>query len=95
MRKYLTTWLWYEDHLCSLSSSWLSALLFVSLAGVATLTLGLVQFWDDLAILIGENDARSVLILAESLILASAALWVSSCCLVALGRRLLLERRGL
>jgi len=94
MRKHLTTWLWYEDRLCSLSASCLVGLTLICAAGLVVLGFGLVQFWDDLAILVAENDLRSAFILAELIVLASAGLWVLSLCVATLGQRFWLVRRG-
>ena len=95
MRKHLTTWVWYEDRLCSLPSSCLLFLSFVCLVGLSALAFGLLGFWEDMAVLLGETDLRSDVIFLESLLMASAALWVLSCCLMALCRRFILARRGL
>jgi hypothetical protein len=62
----------------------------VALLGVVGL-----EFLDDLAYLVAENDLRSSLIVSELLIASASALWAVSCCAVALGRRLVLYWRGL
>jgi hypothetical protein len=95
VREYFTTWLWYQDRLCSLSSRCLAGLSVICLAGLGTLGWALRQFLDDLAFLISENDAKSIFVVLEILLVSSAATWVLSCCLGALGRRLMLWLRGL
>ncbi len=95
MRRYLTTLRWYEDRLCSLSSKWLASLSLVCLAGLSALIAWFAQFQDDLVPLMGERDRGTVIILAGLLLLASAALWLVSICLAALGRRLVLYLKGI
>lgn len=95
MREHLTTWLWYRDRLCCLSSKWLVALCLACLGGLAALAIGLYRFLDDLAFLLPDNDLASALVLLELLFLASGSLWLLGCCLAALARRVVLRLRGL
>ncbi len=95
MRRYLTTLLWYEDRLSSVRSCWLVLLSLASTTGLFLLVVGLFDFLDELAFLVGENDFRTVLISFLFVLATSAALWVLSCCLGALSRRVLLRLRGL
>ena len=95
MRRYLTTWIWYEDRLESLPSRYLAGLSVVCLTGLGTLTWAMLQFLDDLTFLLSDYDARIIFVLVQILLTSSAALWVLSCCLGALARRLVLRRRGL
>jgi hypothetical protein len=95
VRNYFTTWLWYEDRVSTLSSSFLIAISCLCLATLAASGIGLVRFLDDLAFLVAENDVRTGLVLVHFLLVASAAFWVLSCALVALTRKWLLYWRGL
>lgn len=95
VRRYLTTLRWYEDRLCSLSSRWLASLSLVCLAGLGALLVWFSRFQDDLVPLMGEKDRGTVITLTGLLLLASAALWLVSVCLAALGRRLVLFLRGI
>jgi len=95
VRRYLTTFVWYEDRLCSLSSVWLISLATACLGGLSALALWLPGFLDDLVLLVPENDVRPALITLELLLVASAALWVLACTLAALARRCWLALRGL
>ena len=95
MRTYLTTWLWYEDRICCLPAVCLFMLSILSASFLAVLVLGTRPFLDDLTFLFEDNDVTMAVVLAELVLLASAALWLLSCCLAALTRRLLLYIRGL
>jgi len=95
VRNYLTTLLWHEDRLSSLSSKYLLALGLLSTAAVALLYRSLIQFLDDLTFLLSENDLGTALVLLTFLLVISTALWVVSCCFGALARRALLRIRGL
>jgi hypothetical protein len=64
-------------------------------AGLGTLVAALRAFLEDLVFLLPENDFKTAAILLGFLVLTSKALWLLSCCLGALGRRLLLRLRGL
>jgi hypothetical protein len=65
------------------------------MAGLGGIAAGLLGLLEDLAFLLAENDFRIVLIALGFVLVAGAALWVLSCCLGALSRRLLLYLRGL
>ncbi len=95
VRNYLTKLVWYQDRLCSLSSAWLVTIALGSVVGLAALAIGADQFMDDLTFLLGEHDARTASILFGFLLLGSIGLWVLSCCLGALGRRIMLYFKGL
>jgi hypothetical protein len=95
VRTYLTTWLWYEDRLCCLPAVCLFALTILSASFLTVLGLGARPFLDDLTFLFVDNDLTTAVVLAELVLLASAGLWLLSCCLAALARRLLLYIRGL
>src|SRR4051812_22731441 len=96
VRKNLTTLLWYEDRLCSLSSTYLFFLSFFCLAVMGALAVGMREFLDDLTFLMTDSEgARAASLLLGLLLLWSSALWVLSCCLGALGRKWLLYIRGL
>lgn len=95
MRKHLTTLRWYEDRLCSLSSSWLLLISFGCVAGLAVLLTASATFLDDVPFLFWENDIKSLLIPFDFLLLTSGALWVLSCTAGALWRRALLRFKGL
>ena len=95
VRKYLTHLLWPEDRLSSLSSRSLVSLILLCGLVLSTIALGTIQFLDDLAYLLAENDLMMALIVLQSLLVISAALWVLSCCAGALARRVLLRLRGL
>ncbi|MFO1497546.1 MAG: hypothetical protein U1G07_03980 [Verrucomicrobiota bacterium] len=95
MRNYLTSLLWYEDKLSSLSSRWLFAIILLCGFALASLGVGLRQFLDDLAYLLSENDLTMAAIVLAALVVSSAVLWVLSCCVGALARRAVLYLRGL
>ena len=95
VRTYLTSWLWYQDRLCCLSSKWLLSLSLICLAGVAADAAALHQFLDDLTFLLFDNDLKSGLVLLEMVLLASGILWLLACCLGTLARRIILRLRGL
>jgi hypothetical protein len=94
VRAYLTTWLWYRDRLCCLSSKWLLSLSLLCLAGVAADAAALHQFLDDLTFLLVDNELKSALVLVELMLLASGGLWLLACCLGTLARRAILRLRG-
>jgi hypothetical protein len=94
VRKYLTTWLWYQDRLTCLSVAWLSALTAFSAAFLAGLAVGTRHFLDDVTFLFVDNDMTMLAVSGELVLLASAAVWLLSCCLGALTRRLVLHVRG-
>lgn len=95
VRNYLTTFIWYQDRLCSLSSAWLIVLSLGCVIELGGLAFALYQFLDDLAFLLFEADLRIVGIFFGLLLVISIGLWVLSCCLGALGRRAVLYLRGL
>jgi hypothetical protein len=95
VRNYLTTLIWYRDHLCSLSSAYLWMISLGSMAGLAGLAAGAIQFQDDLVFLLFDGDLTTVSVVFGLLLLISIALWLLSCCLAALGRRVILYFRGL
>lgn len=95
MRAYLTTLLWHQDQLSSLSSSYLVAVAALCLTILSGLGFGLFRFLEDLAFLLVENELGMALIALNVLLVGSAALWVLSCCAWALARRVLLYLRGL
>jgi hypothetical protein len=71
------------------------AVTVLCLAGLRLLSVELLQFLDDLAFLLSENDAKTIAIILDLLLVMSAALWLLSCCLGALARKWLLHLRGL
>jgi hypothetical protein len=95
VREYLTTWLWYRDRLCCLSSTWLLSLCVICAAGLAGVAAGLHQFLDDLTVLLPDNDLLTTLVLVELLLSGSGILWLLGCCLATLARRFILYLRGL
>jgi hypothetical protein len=95
VRQYLTTCLWFRDRICCLSSKWLVALCVISVLLLAAVAGTLHSFLDDLTFLMTESDLRTALVLLELVLLASGSLWLLACCVAALGRRLVLQRRGL
>ena len=95
VRKYVTTFVWYEDRLCALSSGWLVAVALLCLGALTGLGTYVPGFLDDLVLLVPENDLRPALITLELLLVTSAILWVLACTLAALARRCLLAIRGL
>jgi len=94
-RKYLTTVIWFKDKLCSLPSVYLVLFCLACLLGLGALALLMFQFLDDLAFLIMDGDLTLAGIFFGLLLLTSIALWLLSCLLAALGRRLILYFRGL
>lgn len=95
MRTYLTKLIWFEDRLSSIGSGWLAALTLLCVTSLAALIGGLIGFLEDLAYLATENDFGMALISLGFVLMTGAALWVLSCCVGALSRRLLLYFRGL
>ena len=95
VRNYFTTWLWYQDRLCCLSLRCLLILTALSGTVLAVLGIGTRRFLDDLTFLFVDSDVTSAAVSGELVLLASAALWLLSCCLIALTRRVVLHRRGL
>lgn len=94
VRNHLTKLLWFEDRLSSLGLGWLSALTVLGAGVLVGIAAGLLGFLEDLAFLIAENDFRIILIALGFVLIAGTALWVLSCCLGALSRRLLFYLRG-
>jgi hypothetical protein len=92
VRKYLTTYLWYEDRLCSLSTTHLLLLSFLCLGVLSFLGYRGVQFMEDLAFLLSEADAGTFFALLGLLLLASVALWLLALASATLGRRVILSR---
>jgi hypothetical protein len=95
VRRHLTTWVWYEDRLSSLPSAVILGIACFSFAGLTLLGFVGIEFLDDLAYLVGENDVRSLIIVADLCVASGAAIWVLSCCLGALAHRVMLRLRGL
>jgi hypothetical protein len=52
-----------------------------------------LEFLDNLTYLAGENDLRSLGIIANLVLACGAATWVLSCCLGTLGHRMVLRLR--
>ncbi len=94
VRSHLTKLLWFEDRLSSLGLGWLVGLTLLGAGTLAGIAAGLLGFLEDLAFLLSENDFRIVLIALGFVLMAGTALWVLSCCLGALSRRLILYLRG-
>jgi len=95
VRNYFTTWLWYQDRLCCLSMACLLSLTALSTTILAVLAVGTRHFLDDLTFLFVDNDVTAAAVSGELVLLASAAVWLLSCCLGTLTRRLVLHLRGL
>ena len=95
MRTHITTLVWYADRLSSLSSPWLVVVSFLSLGGLGAAGMGIFEFLDDLTFLVSDTDLITIGVLLGLLLFASAAIWLLSCTLGALGRRLILYVRGL
>jgi hypothetical protein len=92
VRRYLTTYLWYEDRLCSLSTAHLLLLSFLCLGVLSLLGHRWVQFMEDLAFLLSESDAATFFALLGLLLLTSVALWLLALASATLGQRLILSR---
>jgi hypothetical protein len=93
MRKHLTTFLWFEDKLCSLSAGRLATLSLACCAMTILLVLQALDFLDDLAFLLAENDAISFIAVLALLLMSSAALWLFFLTAVHLAQNLVLRGR--
>jgi hypothetical protein len=78
-----------------LSSACLFSLSLACLVGLGALGVQLFHFLDDIPFLLVESDAKTALTLFDLLLLTSIGLWLLSCCVGALVRRVLLYVKGL
>ena len=95
MRSYLTPLRWFEDRLASLPTAHLAILSAGCLAVLGAVLAGAIGLREDLALLMADDGREILLALPGLLLLAGASLWLFSCLLAALYRRLLLRIKGI
>jgi len=95
MRNYLTPFLWFEDRLSSLPTTHLVVFSVGCLAALGSVIVQALGLSDDFALLLADDGRDVPLALLGLFLLAAASLWLVSCLLATLGRRLLLRLRGL